>query len=84
MKTNEAPEKIYVKITHPFSEEYTEIIAFENGSGIEYTRTDAFVEKACDTIKRLLGGYVIRNFHFGDSYDMDEIIKDFKRDMKGE
>lgn len=41
MKTNEAPEKIYVKITHPFSEEYTEIIAFENGSGIEYTRTDA-------------------------------------------
>lgn len=43
----EAPEKIYIKITHPISDEYTEMIAFEHGDGVEYTRTDAFIEKAC-------------------------------------
>ena len=53
MKTNEAPEKIYVKITHPISDEYTEMIAFEDGDGIEYARTDAFIEKACDAYCRL-------------------------------
>lgn len=42
------------------------------------------IDKACDTIKHLLDGYVIRNFHFGDSYDMDELIDDFKKAMKGE
>lgn len=45
MKANEAPEKIYVNINHPFRG-VTEIIAFEHGKGIEYTRTDAFMEKA--------------------------------------
>ena len=48
MKENEAPKKIYVKITHPISDEYTEMIAFEDGDGIEYTRTDAFIEKAAE------------------------------------
>lgn len=43
-----------------------------------------WIEKACDTIKHLLDGYVIRNFNFGDSYDMDELIDDFKNAMKGE
>ena len=47
MKAN-APEKIYVKITHPISDEYTEMIAFENGDGIEYIMKDAFIEKACE------------------------------------
>lgn len=37
------------------------------------------VDKACDAIKELLGGYIIRNFHFGDSYSVDEIIDDFKK-----
>ena len=36
----EAPEKVYVKITHPISDEYTEIVAFEDGDGIEYIRKD--------------------------------------------
>lgn len=42
------------------------------------------IDKACDTIKDLLGGYVIRNFHFGDSYDMDKLIDDFIKETKGE
>lgn len=35
-----APEKIYVNITHPISDEYTEMIAFENGDGIEHGRME--------------------------------------------
>ena len=42
------------------------------------------IDKACDTIKNLLGGYVIRNFHSGDSYAMDKIIEDVKQSMRGE
>ena len=42
----DVPERIYVKINHPISSEYTEIIAFEEGDGIEYCRTDTFIEKA--------------------------------------
>lgn len=41
-----------------------------------------WIDKACDTIKDLLGGYVIRNFRFGDSYDMDKIVNDFKKAME--
>lgn len=37
------------------------------------------IEKACDAIKHLLGRYVIRNFNFGDSYDIDELVADFKK-----
>lgn len=51
MKENGAPEKIYVEITHPISDKYTEIIAFEDGDGIEYTRTDAFIEKVISWLK---------------------------------
>lgn len=49
---------------------------------IEYTRTDAFIEKACKGIEHLLSGYIIRNFHFGDSYEMDTLIEDFKKYME--
>lgn len=52
-----APEKIYVKITHPISDKYTEIIAFEDGDGIECTRTDVFIEKACDAYCEVCGHY---------------------------
>lgn len=75
MKTNEAPEKIYVKITHPISDEYTEIIAFEDGKGIEYTRTNAFIKKAIEWID-----YNNRN----GGCNFDEWKKDFKNYMKGE
>ena len=51
---------------------------------IEYTRTDAFIEKACNGIEKLLSGYIIRNFNFGDSYDIDRLIEDFRNYMKGE
>ena len=47
-------------------------------------KLDAFIKKACSGIEKLLSGYIIRNFHFGDSYNIDRLIEDFKNYMKGE
>ena len=74
MKANEALEKIYLNwVNYPLEE-----------MQVEYTRTDAFIEKACEGIEHLLSGYIIRNFHFlfGDSYEMDTLIEDFKKYME--
>lgn len=50
MKTNEAPEKIYLYSSDRAGEEY-EAEWGDKPWGedcVEYTRTDAFIEKACD------------------------------------
>lgn len=54
-----APDKIYVKTSHPISDEYTEIIGFkdrENDSDIEYVRTGAILkwvkeQESCLTVR---------------------------------
>jgi hypothetical protein len=51
MEANEAPEKIYVHIKDkPCEITFSEVIEKEC-SNIEYTRTDAFIEKAWDWIE---------------------------------
>lgn len=75
---NDAPEKFYLLPNGLIS-------YFRNADeDVEYIRTDAFIEKACESIEHLLSGYIIRNFHFLDSYEMDTLIEDFKNYMKGE
>ena len=74
MKANEAPEKIYMP-TELLSEDWTRHI---EGEDIEYTRTDAFIEKAID--------YIVNNMRC-DGYTMQTkatFIKGFKNYMKGE
>lgn len=75
----EAPEKIYL---NPIQDALTDILSEKTDGDIEYTRTDALIKKACDCIEHLLSGYIIRNFHFGDSYEMDTLIEDFKKYME--
>lgn len=84
MKAN-VPEKIYL-FENPISNEpdYRWLLKKSSDDDIEYIRTDAFIEKACSGIDKLLSDYIIRNFHFGDSYDIDRLINDFKNYMKGE
>ena len=82
MKTNEAPEKIYAEIKHPFSEEYTEMIAFEDGDGIEYTRTDAFIDKTCEWINDNYFEYlqpISYNEQLKDSIDINAFVNDLKK-----
>jgi len=88
MKANEAPEKIYM--TPSFGEPDNVLLATFSKShlnfhrDIEYIRTDAFIEKVCEGIEHLLSGYIIRNFHFGNSYGIDTLIEDIKKYMKEE
>lgn len=44
----EAPEKIYL---NPIQDALTELLSTKVKGDIEYTRTDALVEKACEWIK---------------------------------
>jgi len=80
-----APEKIYVKINHPFRG-VTEIIGFEHGSGIEYTQTDAFIEKACKWLQEHKNDYAFPIYQgeelTDESYVSDDIIKDLRKVME--
>ena len=82
-----APEKIYmanVDENPKFLDRTWYYVKQVGCYNIEYTRTDTFIEKVCSGIEKLLSGHIIRNFHFGDSYDIDRLIEDFKNYMKGE
>ena len=80
MKANETPEKIYI---NPTLENRIWLMGKGDISFIEYTRTDAFIEKACvflksyrqDTPDRL--GYIAGIVN-------DKTIEDFRKYMKGE
>ena len=86
METNESPEKLYIALNELTEDGRTFVLDHRIDYPIctEYTRTDAFIEKVCEGIEHLLSGYIIRNFHFGDSYEMDTLIEDIKNYMKGE
>lgn len=80
MKANEAPEKIYLHIRPN-----KEIGSTWHGNkiidtDIEYTRTDAFIEKAVKWLKENGGCYWM------DDYDLptDDLVNDFKNYMRGE
>ena len=80
MKANEAPEKIWVH----------ELVANEldvplKEYHIEYTRTDAFIEKA---LAYLQDKFYFNNVFYGivstDFNAMEEMYEDFIKYMKGE
>ena len=75
MKPKEVPEKLYVNSNDHLT--YNGYYAFTNkmrACDIEYTRTDAFIEKACEWLENNLQGIV-----GGSIY-----IEDFRKYMKGE
>ena len=80
MKAN-APEKIYyapygdMRVNDPITE-----------NDIEYTRTDAFIEKACEWIKESVTNNPECNRIISKKgvITMGELIKDFRNYMEGE
>ena len=85
MKANEAPKKIYLYPSDRAGEEYEdEWGAFPWGEDcVEYTRTDALIEKTCEFIKE--------RFSFEDSWHvegeatiLDKIIEDYKKHIMKE
>lgn len=72
MEKNEAPEKIYIVID-PIWGSMSVNYNRNDTDNIEYTRTDAFIEKACDWMSNHL-----QNEYGGFS----DFIKAFKKVMK--
>ena len=83
-----APEKIYLQqntTTDCYEEWWTEWFeARGKDTDIEYTRTDAFIEKAVEWLKNNVENY----YYLDEAYDRVISIKnlnsDFKKYMKGE
>ena len=82
MKANEAPEKIYVSnyssgLTYNWHNERLAV------NDVEYTRTDAFIEK---TLKFLDENFFFNNLHYsiesGVFDSKEEMFEDFKNYME--
>ena len=69
MKANGAPEKIYI-FENPILD-FTKLSVRQSDTDIEYTRTDAFIEKACV--------WISNNFYIPHS-----TLEDFRAYMEGE
>ena len=78
MKANEAPEKLYF----PIDAALKTYACKDSDQEIEYTRTDAFIEKACEWIKDNGSHYI--DIVNGQLVLTKGIIKNFKKYMKGE
>lgn len=89
MDRNKAPEKIYVNF--PFGERHPERGPLVTRQGVnardtEYTRTDAFIEKACKFIRKggMHGdGYIVTEFG-EEVFDFIQFAEDFRKYMKGD
>ena len=88
----EAPEKIYLQACGDCQDNECDNCKFEDleysgtwstdrifEKDIEYSQTDAFIEKACKYLEP-----IIYSMNLGDRPDTDKFIDDFKNYMKGE
>jgi hypothetical protein len=73
-----APEKIYLTSDEKKSYVFTQ--KRSDGMGVEYTRTDAFIEKACEWLKKNGCGYWLDDSALSNK----DLIEEFKKYMKGE
>ena len=96
MKTHEAPEKIYLirNFSNPTSLNTTNDYhgkflnewykSREKDADVEYTRTDAFIEKACEWLEDHIYEYIIINRTMNEPDYDPKLIMDFKNKLKGE
>lgn len=81
MKANEAPKKIYIH-----KSQYWGLMANEENitkNGIEYTRTDAFIDKATEWLCNNYDKYIrVIGSSIYPAYS--DLCRDFQNYMKGE
>jgi hypothetical protein len=78
MKENEAPEKIYIPTILAAN-----TVRYKEEGSIEYIRTDAFIEKACDAYCKVCGHYAHSVPTHICRHDC-RYFSDFKKYMEGE
>lgn len=82
-----APEKIYIDANEDWHRTYTAFTEKAKGNDIEYTRTDAFIEKACEFLDGCIPDYIDLEHANVDTFmnvDNKRFIEDFRKYMKGE
>lgn len=87
MKAN-APEKIYIEVTSDGTRYYRDVVKEERteNTDIEYIRTDAFIEKVCNLLARMIWEVTYEDLEGNSTqhYDKMEFIEDIRNYMKGE
>lgn len=78
MKANEAPDKIYLHPTAKGEVGASWLTLQLTDKDIEYTRTDAFIEKACKWLKENIDHYAYNK----DFVSLNEFIEAFKKAME--
>ena len=82
MKANEAPERLYLSETI-YSTYLYQVPDPDDESAVEYTLTDAFIEKAAEWIKNKAENYIV-DTPLCSYFDYKRAVEDFKDYMKGE
>lgn len=77
MKANEAPEKIYFLLNGLIS------CCRNTDEDVEYTKTDALIEKACEFMGNNIDKQLII-YHNNTWRKRDEFIEAFRQFMKGD
>ena len=72
-----APEKLYLS-KNIYSTYLYQVPDPDDDTAIEYTRTDAFIEKACVKLKKLM----YDNLMFQGRLHREEVIDNFVEDFK--
>ena len=83
MKANEAPEKVYFSVIENGTHYFTEGMPFER-EYIEYIRADAFIDKACVKLKKLMYDNLMFQGRLHREEVIDNFIENFKSYIEGE
>lgn len=75
--TGGKPEKLYILFDNPYTVDYRKLNKRRYDEEVEYTRTDAFIEKACEWMEQVLKDLVGYNC-------AGDLIRDFKKLMEEE
>ena len=89
MKANEVPKSKFVypnKLYARTNNNITLDISYapQTLEAVEYTRTDAFIEKAENFLEMLGYGFIITDNITHTNYDKEQLIEDFRNYMGGE
>ena len=84
MKANEAPEKLYLHPTAKGNVGASWLKFPLTNEDVEYTRTDAFIEKACEWIREFNNHHYIMRYSDSCEPPLSEVTEWFKNYMKKE
>jgi hypothetical protein len=79
----EAPEKLYLHPTAKGKVGASWLTFPLTNEDVEYTRTDAFIEKACAKLKKLMYDSLMFQGRLHQEEIIERFIEDFKNHMKG-